>query len=533
VLDEGPQALLPFVARAALRDPSRRLGAVGSLEHEALRVASRPWPRGAQLAEQPVERAAEIVCHLVYQPDTQGRRRIEALARDEVPSRGALPDLAQREGGDDGGDDAELHLGEAEHGLLVRDRDVGACDEARAAAEGVTLHDCDDRGGAAVDRLQHAAQRCRVGDVFVLGEVDRLSHPVDVRPGAEARSVPGQYDGPRGADVDERLRHVGDESGVERVARLGAGEREPQHLTVPFDAQRTHAGEHRVVWMLRGAIAAAVTPLTAGGESVGEGAIGPYADFLHAAGLDGVLTLGTNGEGILFSVAERRRVTERFVEASNGRLLVAAHCGAQTTTDTVSLAEHAAAAGADAVAVIGPPYFKLDPAAQRAHLLAAAEACAPVPFYVYEFAATAGYAFDPEMLRRLRDEASNVVGLKVSDMPWESFERYLLDGLDVFVGPESLIHRGLEAGAVGAVSALASAFPAEVGDVVRNPTEEGAAELAEIRAQVERFPRQAALKHVLGRKGVAVGPDVRPPLRGLTENEVRSLDDWLDARVPG
>ncbi len=285
--------------------------------------------------------------------------------------------------------------------------------------------------------------------------------------------------------------------------------------------------------MLRGAIAAAVTPLTAGGESLDEDAYGPYADFLHAGGLDGVLTLGTNGEGILLTVAERRRVTELFVETSRGRLLVAAHCGAQTTADTVSLAEHAAVTGADAVAVIGPPYFKLDAAAQRAHLLAAAHACAPLPFYVYEFAATAGYAFDPEMLRRLRDEADNVTGLKVSDTPWEAFERYLLDGLDVFVGPEALIHRGLEAGAVGAVSALASAFPAEVAAVVRNPTEEGAAGLAEIRAQVEGFPRHAALKHVLGRKGVAVGPSVRPPLRGLTRDEADRLDAWLEsARVP-
>ena len=160
---------------------------------------------------------------------------------------------------------------------------------------------------------------------------------------------------------------------------------------------------------------------------------------------------------------------------SAGRALVAAHCGAQTTADTVALAAHAAESGADAVAVIGPPYFKLDPAAQRAHLLAAAAACAPLPFYVYEFAATAGYAFDPAMLARLRDEADNVTGMKVSDSPWDAFERYLLDGFDIFVGPEALIHRGREAGAVGAVSALASAFPEEVAAVVREPTEEGAA----------------------------------------------------------
>ena len=60
--------------------------------------------------------------------------------------------------------------------------------------------------------------------------------------------------------------------------------------------------------------------------------------------------------------------------------------------------------------MIGPPYFKLDAREQRAHLLAAAAACAPLPFYVYEFAATAGYAFDPSMLARLREEADNLDG---------------------------------------------------------------------------------------------------------------------------
>ena len=210
---------------------------------------------------------------------------------------------------------------------------------------------------------------------------------------------------------------------------------------------------------------------------------------------------------------------------------MAAHCGAQTTADTVALAAHAAESGADAVAVIGPPYFKLDPAAQRAHLLAAAAACAPLPFYVYEFAATAGYAFDPAMLARLREEAENVTGMKVSDSPWDAFERYLLDGFDIFVGPEALIHRGREAGAVGAVSALASAFPEEVAAVVREPTEDGAARLGELRSRIESFPRHAALKRVVGWKGVPLRPDVRAPLRDLDAREVAALERWLAQEV--
>ena len=278
---------------------------------------------------------------------------------------------------------------------------------------------------------------------------------------------------------------------------------------------------------LHGTIAAASTPLADGGSRLDGDAFGPYADFLVGAGLDGILAFGTNGEAVLLTVEERRTGLERWLEVVAGRALVAAHCGAQSTRETVALAAHAAESGADAVAVIGPPYFKLDPAAQHAHLLAAAAACAPLPFYVYEFAATAGYAFDPSMLARLREEADNVVGMKVSDTPWEAFERYLLDGFDIFVGPEALIHRGREAGAVGAVSALASAFPAEVAAVVREPTEDGAARLAALRARVESFPRHAALKRVVGSKGVPLRPDVRPPLRDLDADEIAELEAWL------
>lgn len=278
---------------------------------------------------------------------------------------------------------------------------------------------------------------------------------------------------------------------------------------------------------LRGTIAAASTPLRDGGSRLDEEAFAMYADFLVGAGLDGVLAFGTNGESVLLSTDERRHGLELWLAAVGGRALVAAHCGAQSTSDTVALAAHAAEAGADAVAVIGPPYFRLDVREQRTHLLAAAAACAPLPFYVYEFAATAGYAFDPSMLARLREEADNVAGMKVSDTPWDAFERYLLDGFDIFVGPEALIHRGREAGAVGAVSALASAFPAEVAAVVREPSEEGAARLADLRARMEAFPRIAALKRVVGWKGVPLRPDVRPPLRDLDEHEIAELEAWL------
>src|SRR5437763_6736752 len=188
--------------------------------------------------------------------------------------------------------------------------------------------------------------------------------------------------------------------------------------------------------MLHGAIAAALTPLEGDGESPDETAVAPYVDFLASHGVDGVLALGTTGEGMLFDLDERRRIAELFIDAGRDRLQVAVHCGAQTTADTVALAEHAAAEGADAVAVISPPYFALDDRALLAHLTAAAKACAPTPFYLYEFAARSGYSIPAGVIAELREGAPNLRGLKVSNTPWERFEPYLVEGLDVFVGPE-------------------------------------------------------------------------------------------------
>src|SRR5207248_874910 len=64
--------------------------------------------------------------------------------------------------------------------------------------------------------------------------------------------------------------------------------------------------------MLRGALAAAVTPLRDEGAALDEEAFRPYVDFLAAAGLDGILALGTTGEGILLSAAERRRAVSNL-----------------------------------------------------------------------------------------------------------------------------------------------------------------------------------------------------------------------------
>jgi dihydrodipicolinate synthase/N-acetylneuraminate lyase len=264
-------------------------------------------------------------------------------------------------------------------------------------------------------------------------------------------------------------------------------------------------------------IAAALTPLRANGSELDLDAFESYLIYLKDAGIDGILLAGTTGEGISLSLLERKTALARCVA---GPLPVLAHCGAQTTADTVALAAHAAETGAEAVAVIAPPYYQLDDDALLAHFVAAARACSPLPFYAYELEKASGYAIPIAVIERLRDACDNLVGMKVSDAPFAKVQPYMLEGLDVLIGAESLIGEGLAAGAAGAVSGLAGAFPEVVVAAVRSGDSTRAGELRQI---VERYPRHAASKAVLVARGVAMREDVRAPLRGLSDDERAEL----------
>ncbi len=242
----------------------------------------------------------------------------------------------------------------------------------------------------------------------------------------------------------------------------------------------------RLTAVLRGAVAAAVTPLRDG--LLDPDAIVPYVDFLAGHGVDGLLALGTTGEGVMFPPAHRREIAQAFVDAAAGRIQVAVHAGAQTTHDTVALAEHAASrrrrrGSGDRAAVLRARRGGAARAFRRG-----GGACAPRPFYLYEFEARSGYAIPIAVVERLREQAPNLAGLKVSDSPWDKVSPYLLDGLDVFVGAEALLVEGLAAGAAGAVSGLAASFPDAVVPLVREPSPELGEIARALRVSLSRLP---------------------------------------------
>ena len=121
-----------------------------------------------------------------------------------------------------------------------------------------------------------------------------------------------------------------------------------------------------------------------------------------------------------------------------------------------------------------------------------------------------------DVVERLRDRARER-GLYTPQLP-EAW-----GGLGI--GPLGMALISQECG----VSGLASVFPERVVEVIRDPSAEGAAALGELRAGLERFPRHAAFKFVLGLRGVPVREDVRAPLRPLRDDEREELRRWLES----
>ena len=230
---------------------------------------------------------------------------------------------------------------------------------------------------------------------------------------------------------------------------------------------------------LRGVLAASVTPLQDHGSALDEDAFGPLVDFFVREGLDGVLALGTAGEDP--PPAGGASPSDRPLSA--GVRPPAAGCGALRRADDSghgrAVASRCGGRGRrrrrHRAAVL--PARRAGPVRalpRRGHRVRTA---ALLRVRVRCDHRVRGR---PAVLERLRENASNLVGLKVSDTPFERFARYLLPGLDIFVGPEALIAEGMARGAIGAVSALASALPGHVAGVVRDPTPDGAAALGEL-----------------------------------------------------
>ncbi|MBF6557619.1 MAG: dihydrodipicolinate synthase family protein [Acidimicrobiales bacterium] len=280
---------------------------------------------------------------------------------------------------------------------------------------------------------------------------------------------------------------------------------------------------------LRGAIVPLLTAFGLDGE-LDEAAIRRHVDVLVGAGVHGVYPGGTTGEGPLLSHDERERLAATVVEAVAGRLPVVVQTGAASTAEAIVLSRHAAAAGADAVAIVTPWYYRLSEVAIVEHYVRVAEAVPDTPIVLYNIPQNTGNPMSPATMAAIARRAPNVVAVKDStgDLAQLSDIIAATEGrLRVFEGNDAMVLPALELGAAGSVSGNANVFPevfVELYDAYWAADHE-AARRAQARIQViRRALRNGDLglfKAILARRGVAVG-GVRGPLAEPTPSEVEA-----------
>lgn len=272
---------------------------------------------------------------------------------------------------------------------------------------------------------------------------------------------------------------------------------------------------------LRGTMTAMVTPFDASDEAPLNLSILPaYLDFQRAAGIDGVVVCGTNGEGVSLSVAERKQLLEA-VHEHRGDLTVIAGTGAANLPDTLELTHHAGDAGADAVLVL-PPFFFKNPTAQGiADFFQRVLDVSPLPVFLYSIPQMSAIAVTDEVLDRLAGHPK-LAGMKDSAGQWERTHALLHRDPNflVFPGSDDLQAQSVKEGSIGSISGTANAFPELVVGVRRAYETGGDVDAAQARLDVAKtillsYPLIGASKSVLAHRGVP-RMGVRPPLINLT-----------------
>ena len=211
----------------------------------------------------------------------------------------------------------------------------------------------------------------------------------------------------------------------------------------------------------RGIFPAATTQFTPDQE-VDVDATMRHLDAMVAAGVHGMIVLGTVGENCSLEFDEKVAVTKATVDLLGGRVPVLVGVAEYTTSLACRFAEAAQNAGVDGLMVLPAMVYKSDPRETITHFRTIARSV-DLPIMCYNNPVSYGVDITPEMFDEMADEPRFVAIKESSNDPRRITDinnrcngRYTL-----FSGVDDLAYESYMLGAVGWVSGLANAFPAE------------------------------------------------------------------------
>ena len=215
---------------------------------------------------------------------------------------------------------------------------------------------------------------------------------------------------------------------------------------------------------MQGCYTALVTPFRDG--KVDYPAYQALLEAQIAAGVAGVVPVGTSGESPTLTMKENSDVIAFAIQICKGKIQVVAGAGANSTAEAVQLTKEAAAAGADATLQVTPYYNKPTPEGIYRHFMTVAEE-GGLPVVLYNVPGRTGREIPVDVVERL---AKHPLTAAIKEAAG-SVERVnaIRDvcNLPVLSGDDSLTLPMMSVGAAGVISVASNILPGEVNQMVQ------------------------------------------------------------------
>jgi len=287
---------------------------------------------------------------------------------------------------------------------------------------------------------------------------------------------------------------------------------------------------------LRGVYAPVVTPFR--GDDVDLPAFVSNLTRYGRTKLAGIVVLGSNSEAPLLDDDESDQVVEAARSAVPRTQLLIAGTGRESTRGTIAATRRAAAAGADAVIVRTPSFFRSQMASEHfvAHYEAIADA-SPVPVLLYNVTVFTGVTLPVDAFARLATHP-NIIGIKESGPDLELLGKYATEapaGFAVLGGAHATLYAAVSIGARGGVLAVAGVIPDLCADLFELAAAGQHDQALALQRRLNPFCDMvgsrfgvAGLKAAVEVAGYAAGPP-RGPLRPAPRDVVALIRDQYEA----
>jgi len=254
-----------------------------------------------------------------------------------------------------------------------------------------------------------------------------------------------------------------------------------------------------------------------------------HVTWLVDNGCTGIVTNGSLGEGAALSFKEKTALWETCVEAVGERVPVIAAIAALSTAEAIVQAQAAEAAGCQGLMVLPPYLYRGDWREMKFHLAEVINATS-LSCMLYNNPVAYGTDFLPDQIAELADALTNLDAVKESSTDVRrvtAIKALIGDRLRIFVGVDDVIVEGIDAGAVGWIAGLVSAFPRESVDLYNYAIageKEKAFELYRWflpLLRLDTVPKFVQLIKLVQEKVGMGSARVRPPRLELTGTELR------------